>query len=47
MRFGIERERKFLAKRMPRRFIKNGGREITQWYICLKQTNQQLTEAIA
>ena len=35
MKFDIERERRFLVKRMPRRFVENCGKEITQWYICL------------
>src|SRR3989344_7383728 len=33
MKLKIEDERKFLVKRMPRKYLNLGGKEITQWYI--------------
>lgn len=35
MKLKMESERKFLVKKMPRSYLKNRSKEITQWYICL------------
>ncbi len=40
----IEGERRFLVKRMPGFYLKNGGKEITQWYICFDPPVRVRTE---
>lgn len=36
MKLKVEKERKFLVRVLPEKYLERGGNEITQWYICFK-----------